>query len=345
MRQNYAAGITLNFGKRKRIPPRPARALENPSICCYSRVVKSSDARDVTSLAQANTSFLHYLRHECGLAENTVSAYALDLRRFLTWIEQAGLTEWQNLSISQLGEYLAFLATEKLAATSVARHVASLKMFFRFLVLDGYISRSAAELLHRPSLWERIPYVLSERQVDNLLSAPNRDDKLFRRDRAILETLYATGTRATEIATLLVADVHLDDRYIQCIGKGNKQRIVPFSPRAQQTISDYLTFERPSLAETDPDTKLLFLSRAGRPLSRIDIWKLVKKYASRIGVADRVSPHTLRHSFATHLLSEGADLRVIQELLGHGNIATTQHYTRVDASRLKKIHQQFHPRS
>jgi integrase/recombinase XerD len=218
-------------------------------------------------------------------------------------------------------------------------------MFFRFLVLDGYLSKSAADLLHRPSLWERIPYVLSERQVDALLAAPNRDDKLFRRDRAILEMLYATGTRASEIATLTVEDIHLDDRYLRCIGKGNKQRIVPFSPRAQQTLQDYLRIERPHLAETDPASPLLFLSRAGRPLSRIDIWKLVKKYAARVGVADKVSPHTMRHSFATHLLSEGADLRVIQELLGHGNIATTQHYTRVDSSRLKRIHDQFHPRS
>jgi integrase/recombinase XerD len=299
----------------------------------------------VTSLTQAYTSFQHYLRHECGLAENTVAAYALDLRRFLQWVESSGLTDWQNLTVSDLGEYLAFLATEKLAATSVARHVASLKMFFRFLVLDGYLSKSAADLLHRPSLWERIPYVLSERQVDALLAAPNRDDKLFRRDRAILEMLYATGTRASEIATLTVEDIHLDDRYLRCIGKGNKQRIVPFSPRAQQTLQDYLRIERPHLAETDPASPLLFLSRAGRPLSRIDIWKLVKKYAARVGVADKVSPHTMRHSFATHLLSEGADLRVIQELLGHGNIATTQHYTRVDSSRLKRIHDQFHPRS
>lgn len=300
---------------------------------------------DVGSLAASYTQFLHYLRHECGLAANTVSAYGLDLRRFLNWIEQAKIEAWDRLNLSELGEYLAYLSTERLSAPSIARHVASLKMFFRFLVLDGHISRSAAELLHRPSLWERIPHVLSERQVDALLTAPNKDDRLYLRDRAILEMLYATGTRASEVTSLLLEDIHLEERYVQCIGKGNKQRIVPFNPRAKGALDLYLQRERPHLAESSPESRLVFLSRAGRPLSRVDLWKLVKKYARRVGVADRVSPHTLRHSFATHLLSEGADLRVIQELLGHGNIATTQHYTRVDASRLKRIHDQFHPRS
>lgn len=289
--------------------------------------------------------FLAYLRHECGLAENTIQAYGLDLRRFFTWMESAGVAQVSELNISRLGEYLAFLSQERLAASTVARHVASLKMFFRYLVLDGFLSESAAELLNRPSLWERIPYVLSDDQVTQLLHAPVVKDRLWRRDRAILAMMYATGTRASEVASLRTEDVNLAERYCRCLGKGNKQRIVPFSNAAATTLDEYLKWMRPALLgdRTDPGT--LFVSRAGKPLSRVDVWKLVKKYAQRVGVADRVSPHTLRHSFATHMLARGADLRVIQELLGHANIATTQHYTRVDVSRLQKIHQRFHPRA
>ncbi|MGL4463181.1 MAG: tyrosine-type recombinase/integrase, partial [Planctomycetia bacterium] len=238
-----------------------------------------------------------------------------------------------------------FLSRENLAPASVARHVASLKMFFRFLVLDGYLTSNSANLLNRPSLWERIPHVLSERQTAALLTAPQPpDDRLYLRDRAILEMMYATGTRASEVAGLLLADVSLEDRFCRCLGKGNKQRLTPFSERARASLQAYLLQLRPALAADRVDDGRLFVSKGGKPLTRVEIWKLVKKYARRVGAADRVSPHTLRHSFATHLLSEGADLRVIQELLGHASIATTQHYTRVDASRLKKIHLKFHPR-
>ena len=297
------------------------------------------------TLSTSCSLFFAYLRHECGLADNTVRAYDLDLRRFATWGEQAGVSDWNGLTISQLDDYLRFLSEERLAPATVARHVASLKMFFRFLVLDGQLTTSAAELLNRPSLWERIPYVLSERQVTALVSAPTRDDKLFARDRAILEMMYATGTRASEVADLALDAVHPAERYCICTGKGSKTRIVPFGHLAQEALERYLGGLRPLLVADREDPGTLFVTRAGRAISRIDVWRLVKKYAARLGLADRVSPHTLRHSFATHLLAQGADLRVIQELLGHSSIATTQHYVRVDASRLKRIHKQFHPRS
>lgn len=300
--------------------------------------------RNMSNLINTAAPFLGYLRHECGLAANTLKAYELDLRRFFTWLEQAQVTSWDALTITKLGEYLAFLNVEELAPPTVARHVASLKMFFRFLVLDGYLTQSAADLLYRPSLWERIPHVLSERQVTELLAAPQPSDRFFARDRAILELMYATGTRASEVANQEIALVFLEERYCKCTGKGNKQRIVPFSQPAQLVLGVYLQQVRPRLVEGRTDPGILFLSRAGKPLSRVDIWKLVKKYARRLGVANKVSPHTLRHSFATHLLAQGADLRVIQELLGHASITTTQHYTRVDSSRLKRIHQRFHPR-
>lgn len=297
------------------------------------------------ALTRANErlGFLSYLRHECGLSENTLAAYDRDLRRFDRWRDETKRVDLASLTIASLGEYVAFLSTENLSPASVARHVASLKMFFRFLVLDGAIPRSVAELLHRPSLWDRVPAVLSERQVRDLLNAPRRDEPLYLRDRALLEVMYATGARASETAHLRWADVDLEQRFLKCKGKGNKERLIPFSPAAQDALSRYLKSLRPRLlADDDPGT--LFLTKAGRPMSRIDIWKLVKRYARRVNVADRVSPHTLRHSFATHMLAQGADLRVIQEWMGHANIATTQHYTKVEGSRLKRLHQRFHPR-
>jgi integrase/recombinase XerD len=299
----------------------------------------------MSRLADCRSLFLTYLRHECRLADNTLIAYDRDLERFLDWMHDAGLERWDDLTLAKLGEYVGRLQSLRLAPTSIARHVASLKIFFRYLVLDGFVTRSVAELLCRPSLWERIPHVLSERQVSALLAAPTLDDRLYWRDRAILRLMYATGTRASEVAALGVGDVFLEQRFCKCTGKGNKQRIVPFGEEARQALAGYLERQRSDLLAGRADCGRLFLTRAGRPISRIDVWKLVKKYAARLGFADRVSPHTLRHSFATHLLAEGADLRVIQELLGHSSIATTQHYTRVDASRLKRIHARFHPRA
>lgn len=295
------------------------------------------------SLLATRTTFLAYLKHECGLAENTLDAYNRDLRRFFDWLDRAKVKSWSQLSVARLGEYLAFLVAENLAPPSVARHVASLKTFFRFLVMDEHITHSAADALNRPSLWERIPHVLSERQINELLSAPNARDRLYLRDRALLEMMYATGTRASEVAGLELAGVELEQRFCRCRGKGNKERIVPFSDVARDCLGEYLRRSRPLLVDGRDATKL-FVNGTGRPMNRIDIWRLVKKYARRAGVADRVSPHTLRHSFATHLLAQGADLRVIQELLGHASVTTTQHYVRVDASRLRKIHGKFHPR-
>lgn len=321
----------------------PATAI--PDECQkHARIPFVVDPWGMQCLTLTYDAFLSYLRHECGLAENTVQAYRRDLAKFARWMEESGVEDWSDLSIQRLGEYLGRLAADRLSPASVARHVASLKMFFRFLVLDGAIDRNTAALLHRPSLWERIPHVLSDRQVADFLAAPRPSDRLYLRDRAILEMLYATGARASEVANLVVRDVHLGERFVRCIGKGDKERLVPFSLRAREALEAYLNHERSPLA-VHSTTDRLFISRSGKPLNRIDIWKLVKKYAARIGVSAEMSPHTLRHSFATHMLANGADLRVIQELLGHSSIATTQHYTRVDSSRLKRIHTQFHPRA
>ena len=287
--------------------------------------------------------FADYLRSECHLAENTVAAYARDLTRFFAWLGNQRLTQ---LRVSDLARYPAWLAEQALAPKSVTRHVASLKVFFRFLQLEGALTDNQAELLGSPKLWQRVPEVLSVRQVNQLLAAPRRTDPWWLRDRAILELLYASGARVSELTTLKCRDLHLQERYVVCHGKGDKQRIVPLGGQAIVAVRRYLKEQRPRLAARRADVnEWLILSPRGAPLRRERIWELIKKYAARVGVPSEISPHSLRHSFATHLLAGGADLRQVQELLGHASIATTQIYTHVDHTRLKAVHQAFHPRA
>jgi integrase/recombinase XerD len=293
--------------------------------------------------SQWQEAFADYLRSECHLAANTVEAYSRDLARFFTWLSRKRL---QGLSVSELAGYPAWLTEQSLAPKSVARHVASLKVFFRFLQLEGALADNQAELLSSPKLWQRVPQVLSVKQVDELLAAPRAADPLWQRDRAILELLYATGCRVSELASLQTRDIHLRERYCICHGKGDKQRIVPLGSRAAAAVERYLQDERPKLAQRSSEPcEFLILSPRGSGLRRERIWELVKKYAARVGVPDEISPHSLRHSFATHLLAGGADLRQVQEMLGHASIATTQLYTHVDHTRLKKVHSAFHPRA
>jgi integrase/recombinase XerD len=217
-------------------------------------------------------------------------------------------------------------------------------MFYRFLRLEERTAESTVELLSSPSLWERIPHVLSPESVTKLLDSPLPIDRFYLRDRAILETLYATGSRASEVVGLKMEDLYLDSAFCKCFGKGSKQRIVPLGRLALNALRAYLEGQRPRLVRGAADAPWVFVSRGGRALTREMLWVLVKKYARRAGLSGKVSPHTLRHSFATHLLAGGADLRAVQELLGHANIRTTQQYTHVDRERLRAIHRQFHPR-
>jgi integrase/recombinase XerD len=286
--------------------------------------------------------FENYLRAECHLSENTVRAYLRDLRRFVEWL---GERAPEALGAQDLADYPAWLHRAGLAPASRARNLVSVKMFFRYLQLEGVISRNLAEILGSQKLWKRVPTVLSPQEVDRLLTAPSRRDPWYRRDRALLELLYATGCRAGEAATLRLQDVHLQEGFCVCRGKGDKERLVPLGERAVQAVGEYLAEERPKLAAraAQPPPWLL-LSYRGRRLRRERIWELVRRYTIRAGIRARISPHTLRHSFATHLLAGGADLRQVQEMLGHASIATTQVYTHVDVERLKRIHKQFHPR-
>jgi len=287
-------------------------------------------------------SFVDYLTSECHLAANTTSAYRRDLRRFFAWL---GSRPVASLAIRDLSDYAAWLGEQKLAPNSVARHLVSLKLFFRYLQLEGALADNPAELVGSPKLWQRVPHVLTPAGVERFLAGPQPGETLWRRDRALLELLYATGCRASELSHLEVRDTHLDERFCICHGKGDKQRTVPLGVRAIAAVREYLEHERPKLTALAPSPPgWLLLSRNGHRLRRERIWELVKRYALRAGASQDVGPHTLRHSFATHLLAGGADLRLVQEMLGHASIATTQLYTHVDTARLKAVHKQFHPR-
>ena len=294
-------------------------------------------------LRQYAEPFAQYLRAECGMAANTVKAYGTDLDQFLQWFETVGPKRLEAVSLKTFAAYLERLRERGLAATTVHRHLVSLKVFFRYLVLEGVLKESVADQLSSPKLWQHLPTVLSPARVNELLNAPNGEDRWPLRDQALLALLYATGCRASEVSNLRVRDVSLDEGYCRCIGKGNKERMVSLNPIAITAIRKYLETERPLLARKG-DAETLLLSARGRGMSRMMVWHLVKKYAQRIGASAEVSPHTLRHSFATHMLAGGAEIRALQELLGHASIATTQIYTHVEHSRLKSVHERCHPR-
>ncbi|MDR0871273.1 MAG: site-specific tyrosine recombinase XerD [Planctomycetaceae bacterium] len=289
--------------------------------------------------------FLHYIAGEAQLANNTIDAYRRDIVRFYEWL---GGRSVEGLDIHQLADYADWLHQKQFAPATLARHIVSLRVFLRYLQLEGILKKNPAELLGSPKLWERMPQVLSPGQVDELLVAPQPEiDKLFLRDRAILEFFYATGCRVSEIVNLKLEDIHLDEHYALCTGKGNKQRLVPLGKQAINAFRFWLSEERPQTinrATVPPPVNWAFLSYRGYKIRREAMWELIKKYAVRAGVPSDISPHTMRHSFATHLLGGGADLRQVQEMLGHASIATTQIYTHVDMTKLKAVHQKFHPR-
>ena len=293
--------------------------------------------------ARWRDAFVRYLRSECHLAENSVAAYERDLRRFFAWL---GGRRVEGLGISELADYPAWLSQQELAPASISRHVISLRMFFRYLQLEGVLTENQAELLGTQKLWQRVPTVLSSAEIDKLISMPRPPYPWWRRDRAMLELMYATGCRVSELSMLRPRDLHLAERHCVCHGKGDKQRVVPLGQRAVTAVETYLEHERPKLAaRRDPQSPFLLLSSRGGRLRRERIWELIKLYAKQAGCSQELSPHSLRHSLATHLLAGGADLRQVQEMLGHASIATTQIYIHVDHTRLKKVHESFHPRA
>lgn len=288
--------------------------------------------------------FIDYLHSECGLAANTIDAYWRDLREAIAFLDDRDVCSPAHLTTQLIRAHLVRLSERGLALSSIARHLVTIKMFLRYLFVVGVLTEDVGGLLESPKKWQRLPHTLRPSQVEAVLAAPQPGEPFYVRDRAILETLYATGMRVSELSGLRLADVNLDVGYLRCFGKGGKERIIPVGSHAVQAIRDYVGTLRKVLVESVGQSEALFLSRTGRALDRTNIWRLVTRYAATAGMQGSIGPHTLRHCFATHLLEGGADLRVVQELLGHTDVATTQVYTHVESSRLKAIHQRCHPR-
>jgi len=288
-------------------------------------------------------SFIDYLIIECGVALNTQRAYRSDLAKFAKYLEVRGHTHPRGITTSIILGFLVQLKDRGYSVATISRMLAALRMFYRFLAVEGIIERNVTTALDSPRLWRRLPSVLSPAEVGQLLAAPQTDTLFGLRDKALIELLYATGLRASEIASLDVDSIHFDYGYLRCTGKGSKERLVPVGRTALDVARRYLYEARPRILR-GRISPALFVSRRGQRLSRIHVWRLVKKYARLAGIRKNLYPHALRHSFATHLLAGGADLRSVQEMLGHASIITTQIYTHVDKDRLKEVHRRFHPR-
>lgn len=288
--------------------------------------------------------FINYLSVERGLAMNTLESYGRDLRQYSQYLEQEEESDLGSVSRSTIVSYLLHLQTQGKATATIARRLAALKAFYQFLVREKLIKSDPTANLESPKLEKRLPKVLTVGEVERLLGEPDLSQPSGVRDRAMLELLYATGIRVSELVSLGVADVNLEMGYIKCSGKGSKERIVPLGTLAIQSCREYLSAARHKLVK-DREETALFVNHHGHRLTRQGFWKIVKKYADDAKIEKEITPHTLRHSFATHLLENGADLRSVQEMLGHADISTTQIYTHVTKGRLKEVYARTHPRA
>jgi integrase/recombinase XerD len=286
--------------------------------------------------------FLDYLTVEKGLAKNSIASYRIDLRHFGHWLADQKV-EFENVQRVHIVRYFQALRSAGVSARSVARALAAIRGIFRFLVAERHLKKDPTENLETPKLWTTLPKSLPTSDVDALLAAPDRGSPDGSRDRAMLELLYATGLRVSELIRVRIDELVMDAGFLRTIGKGSKERIVPFGDSARAAILEYMDSGRPHFDKRgDPH---LFLTNRGRPMTRQSFWMKIVKYARQAGIKSHISPHVLRHSFATHLLENGADLRSVQMMLGHSDISTTQIYTHVSRARLQKLYDQFHPRA
>ena len=296
---------------------------------------------ELTQTDLVSDQFLHHLRVEKGLAKNSVESYARDLVKFFSFLETKALSPL-HASQADLMDFISHLAG-RLSVRSIARNISSLKVFYRFLVSEGEIETNPARLLSAPKLPRRLPGVLSRSEVERLLAQPDATTSRGDRDRAMLELLYATGLRVSELVHLKIPSVNTEAGFVRTVGKGSKERMVPVGAKALEALKNYLEHGRPRLLKRR-SSSYLFLSPRGRALTRQGFWKIIKRYGVKAGIRKELTPHSLRHSFASHLLECGADLRSVQIMLGHSDISTTQIYTHVTRERLKEIHQKYHPR-
>lgn len=287
--------------------------------------------------------FLNYLLVEKGLAKNSLDSYGRDMVRYLDFLEGRGCVDPSGVRSVDVADFLASLKERGLAPRSRARALSSVRMFHRFLLVEGYAEVNPTAIIEAPKTVAKLPQVLTGREVEALLAAPGDDSNIDIRDRAMLELLYATGLRVSELVGLGLRDVNVTAGYLMAFGKGGKERLVPMGESACAAVSRYLSDTRPAM-DRDGANRHLFLTRLGDGMTRQAFWNIIKKRALEAGVRKNISPHTLRHSFATHLLENGADLRSVQTMLGHADLSTTQIYTHVTRERLKRLHEQFHPR-
>jgi len=287
--------------------------------------------------------FFHFLLVEKGLSDNTLAAYTRDLAEFGAFVRAKGVSRVSQIDTPLILKHLIRLREKGLSPRSRARHLVSVRGFFRFLEAEKILEKNPARLVDMPRTGMRLPDVITVEQVEKLLETPDMGHTLGIRDRAMLELAYGAGLRVSELVGSNLADLELSAGFIRVMGKGSKERIVPLGEAAIEAINEYLVSSRPRLMRKGP-SRFLFLSRLGKPMTRQNFFKMLKEYAVKCGITKNISPHSLRHSFASHLLEGGADLRVVQEMLGHIDIATTQIYTHVAREQLKKIHRQYHPR-
>ncbi len=287
--------------------------------------------------------FMSYLTVERGLSSHTLEGYGRDLCRYIDFLQRQNTDLLRGVSSALILRFLAELAEAGLGARSRARSLAAVRMFHKFLLTEGYAEENPASRVEIPRSLHPLPQTLAPAEVERLLASPRGDDPLVQRDRTMLELLYATGLRVSELVGLKLSDLQLDPGYLRAFGKRSKQRIVPLGETAVEELRLYLRHARPAL-DRNGDSVFLFLNRSGKGLTRQGFWKIIKRRAVQARILKNITPHTLRHSFATHLLENGADLRSVQTMLGHADISTTQIYTHVTRERLKKIHQEFHPR-
>lgn len=280
--------------------------------------------------------FLDYIRSEKGLSPHTIEAYGRDISAFASFLKDK---EWKSVVPEDILSFLGQLKGKNYAGSTICRMLVALKVFFRFLKKEGEIGVDLSTYFDTPKLWQLIPEVLTMEEVDALLAQPKVEDAMGARDKAILELLYATGMRVSELCNLRIHD--LNDTFVKVVGKGKKERLIPVGKKATEAVDHYLLNYR---GEVKEESGPLFISPRGKPIDRITVWNRVKAYAKSAGIVKSISPHTLRHSFATHLLENGADLRLIQDMLGHEDIGTTDRYTHVTGNRLKTAFKNFHPR-
>ncbi len=290
--------------------------------------------------------FIHYLVVERGLAPNTIESYKRDLVKYAEYLKKVEtVSSFEEVTREHIIAFMRYMMENGKSSKTIARHVASIRSFHQFLLREHIMDKDPSVHIETPQVERTLPKVLSPDEVEALLTAPDESTPFGRREKAMLELLYATGIRVTELMNLNVEDVHMTMGFVRCIGKGDKERIVPMGKMASEALQKYIEESRPKLLKRNQKEEALFLNHHGRRLTRQGFWKILKKLALSAQIEKELTPHTLRHSFATHLLENGADLRAVQEMLGHADISTTQIYTHVTKKRLKDVYNEFHPRA